>query len=228
MGQMSEVFASPIFGIALTMVAYFVGSFVHKKTKFVVFNAVIVGAVFVGLVLVTFGISLEDYNVGASFFTLLLTPATVCMAANIYEQRETLKKYWLPILVGCATGVASSVGSILLMCKLFRLDEVFTASLMPKSVTMAVAIALSEAQGGLSSITVAATTVTGLLGYMIAPYLIKWFRVKNPVAAGLGIGACSHAMGTSKALEIGETDAAMSSLGMGMCGLITSLMILFV
>ena len=224
---MHEAFASPIFGIALTLLAYLLGSYVHKKTGVVVLNAVIVGALTVVAVLLVFGISFEEFSAGGDLFTMLLTPATACMAVNIYDKRELLKKHWLPILVGCVTGVVSSVGSVWLMCRLFGLSPVLTHSLLPKSVTTAIAMALSEARGGIPSITVAAVTVTGQLGFMIAPFLVRLFRVKNPVAAGLGIGACSHAMGTSKALELGETEGAMASLSMGLCGLITSLMVLF-
>ena len=224
---MDAVFSSSIFGIALTLLAYLIGSYVHKKTGVVVLNGVIVGAVIIAAVLLIFHIPFDEYNVGGELFTMLLTPATACMAVNIYNKRNLLKKYWLPILVGCVAGVLSSVGSVWLMCRFFNLSEALTNSLLPKSVTTAIAMALVDAQGGITPVTVAAVTLTGQLGFILAPFLIKFFRVKNPVAAGLGIGACSHALGTSKALELGETEGAMSSLSMGLCGLITSLMVLF-
>ena len=224
---MREAFTSPIFGIALTLVASLLGAYVNKKTGLSVLNIVVVGAVTVGVVLVAGHIPYEDYNVGGSLFTMLLTPATAVMAVNIYDRRELLKKDWLPILVGCVVGVLASVGSVWLLCHLFGLDQILTTSLLPKSVTTAIAMALSEAKGGIPSITVAAVTLTGQLGFIVAPFLIRLFRIKSPVAAGLGIGACSHALGTSKALELGETEGAMSSLSMGMCGLITALLVLF-
>ena len=134
---------------------------------------------------------------------------------------------WLPILVGCVVGSASSMGSILLLCRLFGLDAAMTASLLPKSVTTPIAISVSQAHGGIGPITVVAVLITGIFGSIAAPLLIKLFRVKDPMTAGLAIGASSHAVGTSKALELGETEGAMSGLAIGVCGLITVVLSLF-
>ena len=140
---------------------------------------------------------------------------------------DLLKKNLFPILAGSAAGSAASMGSVWLLCRLFKLDEKVTVSLLPKSVTTPIAMGVSEQLGGIVSITVAAVVFTGILGAILAPLFIKLFRIKDPVAAGLAIGACSHAVGTSKALELGEAEGAMSSIAIGVCGLMTVLFSLF-
>ena len=160
---------------------------------------------------------------GGALVNMFLAPATACLAVAIYTKIDVLKKYWLPIVVGCTAGSAASMASVLGMCKLFGLDQSMTVSLIPKSVTTPIAVSISEPAGGVVPITVVAVIFTGILGSILAPTLIKIFHVKDSVAAGLAIGACSHAVGTSKAIEIGEIEGAMSGLAIGICGIITVL-----
>ena len=154
---------------------------------------------------------------------MFLAPATACLAVAVYTKLQILKKYALPILVGCAAGSAASMGSVYLLCRLFGLDESLTVSLIPKSVTTPIAVSIAEPAGGMVPITVVAVIFTGILGGIFAPFLIRLFRVSDPVAAGLAIGASSHAVGTSKAIELGEVEGAMSGLAIGICGIITVL-----
>lgn len=224
---MSALLESPFFGIALTVLAYWLGVQAQKRTGLVICNNMIVSVALLIAVLTLFHIPYEAYYEGGSVINMFLGPATACMAVTIYAKKDLLKRNWLPVLVGCLTGVAVSVGSILVMSRLFGLDAAMTASLLPKSVTTPIATAVSEGHGGIVSITVAAVIVTGILGNLTAPFLVKLFRVKDPVAVGLGIGACSHAMGTAKALEMGETEGAMSGLAIGVCGIVTVLLSLF-
>ena len=154
---------------------------------------------------------------------MFLAPATACLAAAIYTRINILKEYWLPILAGCAAGSAASMASVYGMCRLFGLDDSLTVSLLPKSVTTPIAVSISEPAGGVVPVTVVAVIGTGILGSILAPYLIRLFRIKDPVAAGLAIGASSHAVGTSKAIEIGEVEGAMSGLAIGICGIVTVL-----
>lgn len=223
---MSALLESQYFGVALTVAAYWLGVKIQKKTGLVLCNSLIVAAVLVIAVLVVFDIPYASYYAGGSLVNMLLGPATACMAVTVYSRLEELKKNWLPVLVGCLVGAVTSIASILVMCRLFGLDRAMTMSLLPKSVTTPIASAISEAQGGMVSITVAAVIVTGIGGNLAAPYLVKLFRIKNPVAAGLGIGAASHAMGTARALEMGETEGAMSGLAIGICGIITAILAL--
>lgn len=224
---MSALLESPFFGIALTVLAYWLGVQAQKRTGLVICNNMIVSVALLIAVLTLFHIPYEAYYEGGSVINMFLGPATACMAVTVYAKKDLLKRNWLPVLVGCLTGVVVSVGSILVMSRLFGLDAAMTASLLPKSVTTPIATAVSEGHGGIVSITVAAVIVTGILGNLTAPFLVKLFRVKDPVAVGLGIGACSHAMGTAKALEMGETEGAMSGLAIGMCGIITAVAALF-
>ena len=223
---MSELASSPFFGITLTIVAYWVGVRAQKKTGLVVCNSMLITVALIIAVLTVFHIPYEDYYQGGSLINLFLGPATACMAVTVYAKMDLLKKYWLPVLAGCLAGTGTSIGSILVLSRLFGLDKDMTASLLPKSVTTPIATAVSEGHGGIVPITVAAVIVTGILGNLAAPFLVKLFRVKDPVAAGLGIGTCSHALGTAKALEMGETEGAMSGLAVGICGIFTALLAL--
>lgn len=223
---MSALMESPFFGIALTVIAYWIGIKAQKKTGLVICNNMIVSVALLVAVLTVFHIPYASYYQGGSLINMFLGPATACMAVNIYAKKDLLKKNWLPVLVGCLAGVVTSVGSILVMSRLFGLDDAMTVSLLPKSVTTPIATAISGAHGGVVSVTVAAVIVTGILGNLIAPFLRKFFRVDDPLAVGLGIGACSHAVGTAKALEMGETEGAMSGLAIGVCGIITAILAL--
>ena len=214
---------SPFFGVALSVLAFWIGVKIQKKTGLVVCNPLLIGVILVIGLLLALGIPYENYDQGGSLINLFLSPATACLAVAIYSKVQLLKENWLPILVGCVVGSLVSMGSILGLCRLFGLEEAMTASLLPKSVTTPIAVSVAQAHGGIPSITVVAVILTGILGSILAPLLIRLFRVKDPIAAGLAIGACSHAVGTSKALELGETEGAMSGLAIGVCGLVTVL-----
>ena len=218
-----ELFASPFFGISLSVITFWIGTRIQKKTGLVLCNPLLIAIVLVSAVLLVCRIPYESYNEGGAIINMFLAPATACLAVSIYTQINLLKENWLPIVVGCTAGSITSMGSIYLMCRLFRLDEAITASLLPKSVTTPIAVSISQNLGGIQAITVVAVILTGIMGSIMAPVLIKLFRVKDPVAAGLAIGACSHAVGTSKALELGETEGAMSGLAIGICGILTVL-----
>ena len=223
---MTEIF-TPAFGIALTILAFGIGLWIQKKTGFVLCNAYLIAVLLVIAVLLIFKIPYDSYNQGGAVINMFLAPATACLGVSIYAKIKLLKKYWLPILVGCAAGSLTSMGSIYFMCKLFRLDEQITYALLPKSVTTPIAISIASAYNGFVPITVVAVIITGILGSILAPVLIKVFRVNDSVAAGLAIGTCSHAIGTSKAVEIGETEGAMSGLAIGICGVVTVIFSLF-
>ena len=224
---MSELFASPFFGIALSIVAFSIGVWIQKKTGLVICNPLIIAIVLVSGVLLLFKIPYESYNEGGSIINMFLAPATSCLAVSVYTRMELLKKNWLPILAGCVAGSLTSMGSVFLLCRLFGLDEAMTYSLVPKSVTTPIAVGIAESHGGISSITVAAVILTGIMGSILAPFLIRIFRVKDSMTAGLAIGACSHAVGTSKAIEIGETEGAVSGLAIGICGIVTVVFSMF-
>ena len=223
---MSALLETPYFGIVLTILAYWTGVKLQKKTGLVLCNYMLVAVALLVAVLTVFHIPYEAYYQGGSIIDMFLGPATACMAVTIYSKWDLLRKNWLPVLAGCLAGVVTSMGSILIMCRLFGLDKAMTVSLLPKSVTTPIATVISEGHGGIVSVTVAAVMVTGILGNLVAPFLVKLFRIHDPLAVGLGIGACSHAVGTAKALEMGETEGAMGGLAIGLCGIITAILAL--
>ena len=220
---MTQILESPLFGIVLSIFAYELGVWIHKKTGWAAANPLLIALLLVVAFLSAFHIPLEAYQTGGDFISLFLAPATASLAISIYNQFSLLKKNLLPVLAGCAAGAVTSMGSVYLLCKLFRLDEQLTASLLPKSVTTPIAIEIAAQNGGLVPVTVAMVVLTGILGAVAVPALLKLFRVKNPVEAGLAIGASSHAVGTSRALELGEAEGAMSSIAIGVSGLLTVL-----
>lgn len=224
---MSEIFASPLFGLALTIIAYIIAVNIQKKTGFVLCNPLLISVIICIGVLLIFDIPYEDYNKGASIVNMMLAPATACLAVSIYTKIQILKENAVPIIVGCTVGSLTAMSSILLMCKMFAVDQAITVSLLPKSVTTAIAVSISESNGGIASVTVVAVFITGLTGCIGAPYFIKLFGIKNPVEAGIAIGTASHALGTSKAIEIGETEGAMSGLAICISGIVTVIFSLF-
>ena len=223
---MKELTAQPYFGVMLTVAAYWLGMKIQKKTRLAICNGMLIAVLLVIAVLQVFRIPYESYWQGGELINLFLGPATACMAVTVYSQRKLLARHWLPVLVGCVVGVVTAMGSILVLCRLLGLDRAMTMSLLPKSVTMPIATVVAQGHGGTVAVTVAAVVVTGMLGNLCAPLLVKLFRVKDPMDVGLGIGACSHAMGTAKALELGETEGAMSGLAIGLCGILTTVLAL--
>ncbi len=225
MGNITDVLmnltTSPLFGIAVTVLFYSFGVWLNHKAKTPLVNAMMVSFLLIIGFLTLFDIPYENYKIGGDMVGIFLTPATALIAIKIYQQFDRLKENWLPVLLGTAVGSAVSMGCVILLCRLFLLDQELLASLLPKSVTTAIAVALSEQAGGLVPVTVAAVVITGVFGAAFAPMLIRVFGVKDPVEAGLAIGTCSHALGTTKAVELGDVEGAMSGVALGVAGLIT-------
>lgn len=217
---------SPFFGIALTIFAYWVGVVVQRRTRLAICNSILVAVAVILVTVKVLGIPLEHYFVGGDLIHLMMGPATTCLAVSIYNKRELLKRYWLPVLAGCFAGVVVHFVSVLVLSRMFGLDRTMLISLLPKSVTNPIATAISTQHGGMVSVTVAAVIFAGTMGNLTAPFLTRVLRIHDPMAAGLGIGACSHAIGTAKAVEIGETEGALSGLAIGICGIMTAILAL--
>ena len=218
---------SELFGIVLSILAFALGVFLNKKTKLPLFNPLLVAVTVIIALLTLLRIPLDHYRKGAQFISVFLAPATAALAVSIYNQRRILKQYFAPVLIGCLAGSLASMGSAYLLCRAFGLEDALVATMLPKSVTTPIAMAVSETLGGIAPVTVAAVILTGILGAMIAPLLIKLFHVTDPIAQGVAIGTSAHAIGTTKAMELGELQGAMSSIAIGVAGLITVLISLF-
>ena len=225
---MEALYTSPYFGVALSVIAFGAGVRIQQKTKLPLCNPLIIAIILIIGALLVFKIPYDAYNKGGEIINMFLAPATACLAVSIFTKLSILKKYWLPIIVGCIAGSLASMASVYGMCRLFRLDQSLTMSMLPKSVTTPIAVSVAQAHGGVVPVTVVAVIFTGILGSIAAPLLIRIFKVSDSVAAGLAIGACSHAVGTSKAIEIGEVEGAMSGLAIGICGVVTVLFSMFI
>ena len=218
---------TPLLGITLTAAAWCFGCWVQKKTGFLLCNPLLIAVALIIALLVLLDVPYQTYSAGSDFIKLMLSPVTAVLALNIYNQRSILQKHFFPVLAGCLVGSLTSVGSTLALCRLFHVDEALTASLMPKSVTTAIAMGIAESHGGVAGIAAAAVMAAGIAGAVFAPIFAKLFHITEPVAEGLAIGACSHALGTTRAIEIGSVQGAMSSIAICVCGILTSVLALF-
>ena len=221
-----EVFASPFFGITLSIAAYSLGVWINRKTKLAILNPLLISYLIIIPLLLITGIPLEWYENGGDIINMFLSPATAVLAITIYRQREILRNHILSVTIlsvtaGSIAGSAVSIGIVYLLSEILSLPDEIRASLLPKSITTPMAIAVSESIGGIEAITVMAVIFTGILGNIIGPYLIKLFRIKDEIAQGMAFGSASHAVGTSKAIEIGEVQGALSSIALVMSGIIT-------
>lgn len=212
---------SVYFGAMISLLAYWIGTLLKKKFKLAIFNPLLIAVILTIGILCLTGIKYEVYASGAQYISYLLTPATVSLAIPLYEQINVLKKNLLAIFLGIGSGVLASLGTILLMAMLFRMSHEGYVTLLPKSITTAIGMGVSEELGGYVSITVAVIVITGILGNVLAELVLKVFRITEPVAKGISLGTASHAIGTSKAMELGEIEGAMSSLSIVISGILT-------
>ena len=211
---------SVFFGVMVSILAYEIGMFLKKKWKLAIFNPLLVSIVIVIVFLAVFHIDYESYETGAHLLSYLLTPATVCLAIPLYEQLELLRHNLRAILAGLISGVLTSLVSVLAMAVLFRLDHDVYVTLLPKSITTAIGMGVSEELGGIVTITVAVIIVTGILGNVIGEHVFRICKIEEPIAR-YALGSASHAIGTAKAMELGEIEGAMSSLSIAVAGVLT-------
>lgn len=218
---MNQFFENSIyFGVVLTIVGYMLGRAVNRRVKQI--NPLITAILFVILVLYMFHIDYETYKYSANLISKLITPATVSLAVPLYHQISVLKNNYKEIFIGILSGVITSMGSIFIMSYLFGLTHIQYVTLLPKSITSAIGSGISAELGGTVNVTIAVIVATGVLGNIFAEEILSLFRIKHSVAKGLAIGTAAHAIGTTKALEMGETEGAMSSVSIVVSGLITA------
>ncbi len=219
---MNNLFSNSVtMGVVLSFLAYEIGVYIKTKTQKSIFNPLLISIVIVIVVLLIFDIDYDSYNQSARYISYLLTPATVSLAIPLYRQLDLLKQNFLSIIIGILSGVLTSLISILGMSMLFGLVHEEYVTLLPKSITTAIGMGVSEELGGYVTITVVVIIITGILGNMIGAFTCKIFRIKHPISKGLALGTSSHAIGTSKAMERGEIEGAMSSLSIVVAGLLT-------
>lgn len=212
---------SVFFGVTVSIAAYEAGSLLKKKYHSALFNPLLLSVAATIVLLVLFRIDYDTYYEGAKYLSYLLTPATVCLAVPMYEQLELLKKNLKAVMVGIISGVLMSLGCILVMAIVFGLNHETYVTLLPKSITTAIGMGVSEELGGYVTITVATIVITGALGNIIGEGLCKLFHIEEPIAKGVALGTASHAIGTARAMEMGEIEGAMASLSIAVAGLLT-------
>lgn len=212
---------SVFFGAVISLLGYEFGLILKKRFKAAILNPLLIGIIAVIAVLLLLGVDYDSYNESAQYISYLLTPATVCLAIPLYEQLTLLKKNFKAVAVGLVSGVLASLVSVLVMSLIFRLDHEQYVTLLPKSITTAIGMGVSEEMGGIVTITVAVIIITGILGNVIAEFVFKCFRIQEPIARGLALGNSAHAIGTAKAMELGPVEGAMSSLAIAVAGLLT-------
>ena len=214
----------PLFSLVLTVGAYQIGLLLQKKWKSPLCNPLLIGvSLVVGVVLVT-GFSVEQYQADMKIFSWLITPATVALAVPLYEQMQKLKKNLPAILAGVAAGTVTALASVFALCALFSLDKQTTVSLLPKSVTVAIGMAISGQNGGIEALTSLVIAFTGILGSVAGPMLCKLLKLKNPIAQGVAFGTSAHVIGTAKAYELGDIQGAVSSLSLATAGVLTAIL----
>ena len=212
---------SACFGVVLSVGAFLLGRALQKRVKHPLCNPLLIAIVLVILFLLVFDLDYESYQRSARYLSYFLTPATVCLAIPLYEQFELLKKNLRAVLAGIGSGVLASLCSVLALSLLFRLDHASYVTFLPKSITTAIGMGVSEELGGYVSITVAVIIISGILGNIFAETACRLFRITEPIARGVAIGSASHALGTAKAMELGPVEGAMSSLSIVVSGLLT-------
>ena len=210
-----------MFGIILTIIAFEIGVTIRNKWRNPLLNPILIATILIIGFLTATGISYDTYKVGGDYISFFLGPVTVLLAVPLYRHIQALKKAWLPILAGIIVGSTTSVVCVITCAEIFGISKSLMLSLIPKSITIPMGSVVSEQIGGNPSITIVAIVITGITGAVTAPLVCRFFRIKNPVAQGVAIGTSSHALGTTKAMEIGEVQGAMSSLSIGVAGVVT-------
>ena len=219
---MNDFFQTSMFaGVALSIISYLIGAALKKKFNLGIFNPLLISIVISIIVLFIGKIDYNTYSEGAKYLSWLLTPATVCLAIPLYEEFELLKQNYRAVLFGLLAGTVTSLTTVFVLSKLCGLSHEEYVTLLPKSITTAIGMGVSEELGGYVTITVAVIIITGVLGNMFGELVCKLFRITEPISKGLAFGASSHAIGTAKAIEIGEVEGAMSGLAIAVSGILT-------
>ncbi len=219
------LFSTTFFGVTISLSTYFFGVFLRKKFNYAIVNPLLISTILTIAFLLIFDVDYETYNKGAQYLSVFLTPVTICLAVPLYRQIQVLKKNVIAVIVSISLGVIAHAATIIVLGKIFGIDRVLTLSVLSKSVTTPIAVGISHELAGIEAVTIVGVMVAGIMGAVLGPIVCKLFRIKDAVAQGLGIGSASHAVGTSKALEMGEIQGAMSSLAIVVTGILTVIVV---
>ena len=219
--------ANQFFFVTLSLLAYSIGMFIQKKGKVAVLNPLLIASFLVIGVLHLLEVPNSVYQDGCRILSYLMTPATICLSIAFYEQLQSMKKHMSSIVIGLVAGSICCLGSLFLMCRLFGFDRTLTMSLLPKSITTAIGMPISEALGGIGAITSACIVVTGIFTNMVGPTFCRIFKIHEEIAQGAAFGTAGHVMGTAKAIELGQLTGAVSSFALTVTGIFTCIVLSF-
>ncbi len=215
------VLDSAFAGVTISLLTYMLGMYLKKRFQSGLLNPLLLSIAASIVILLAAHIDYEAYNAGAKYLSWFLTPATVCLAIPLYEQLELLKKNWAAVAAGIVSGVLTNMVTVFALAMLFGLNHQEYVTLLPKSITTAIGMGVAEELGGYVTITVAVIVITGVLGNILGDLVCKVFGIHEPIAKGLALGTSAHAIGTAKAMEMGEVEGAMSSLSIAVSGVLT-------
>lgn len=216
---------TPLFGVSISIIAFFIGIYINKKTNKGILNPLIVSSIIIIGFLLYFDIDYEIYNKGGSIISFFIAPATVVLAVPLYKNIRLLKGKWFNVLTGITLGSLAGLFSIYILSKLFKIEATVMISLFPKSTTAAISMEIAEHIGGIPALALAFTVLTGNIGYFMAEYIFKWFNIEDKMSKGLALGTTAHVLGTAKAMELGETEGALSSLAITVAGIVSVFLI---
>ncbi len=222
---MYNILDTPIFGIILTISFFNIALYIQRKTKISILNPLLISILGIILFLKLSDIPYTNYKIGADAINYFLGPVTIVLAVPLYKQFDLFKRHMIEIIAGICCGVISSFISIIIIGRLTNSNTDIINSLIPKSITTPMGLSLTNTLSGIESITVVAIVLTGILGAIVAPIIFKIGNIKHPVAKGIALGTSAHALGTTKALEMGEVEGAMSGLAIGIAGIITVILV---
>ena len=222
---MEQILNTQLFGLVTIILFYNIGLFIQKKARNPICNGLLISIILIIVFLKVTNIPYESFKIGADTINFMLGPVTVVLAVPLYRQFHLFKKYMKEILVGILTGVFISFACVVLICKVANADSQILYSILPKSITTPMGISLTNILGGIESITVVCIILTGILGYIMGEAILKIGGIKHSISKGIALGTAAHAVGTSKALELGEVEGAMGSLSIGIAGCLTVILI---
>ncbi|ACV29382.1 Inner membrane protein yohK [Anaerococcus prevotii] len=215
------MFDNSYFGIILSFAAYEIGKWINSKVKKPLANPLLIAILLIIGFLAVTGIPYESYKKGGDFIAFFIAPATVAMILDLYANLDSLKANLVPILVGVLVGSIFSMIIAIILSKVVGFDGQMITSLVPQSITTAIAISLTDEYQGIVALTAMIVVFRGVIGAAMAPSILKICKIKDPVAQGVAIGTASHAVGTSQARQIGKIQGAMSGLSIAVAGIIT-------
>ena len=221
------ILLSPIFGVLLTILSFVIATTISRRLRWAIANPLLMATLISLGVMQLLGVSYSEYMIGGEFLNMFIGPSTALLGMNIYHQRKILGENFIPIFAGSIGGSICSIGSTYILCQLFDISNLTLLSMLPKSVTTAIAMDLSTILGGDRSITALCVIMCGIFGAVLNPILVKILNIKNPIATGVGMGTTSHAIGSARALEMGKIEGAVSSVSMCVAGIFTVFILAF-